>query len=661
MTTDLFDPDDLSNNPTVGEGQQTLGEIIQRRFSRRGFLKTAIASSLASQTGHNVLADTVDGKKPEQDSAFSFSGVSRGFSESHEITPDHVVDVLIRWGDPLFSSAPEFDPHNQTVASQEEQFGFNNDFLGFVPLTTKANQKARGLLCVNHEYTDARMMFPDFLDLYHKDKTGEQTREAVAIQQAAIGNSIVEIEYVSSKSDDEAAEHNWRIVLDSPYNRRITAGSTPIAVSGPAAGHDRLKTSADPTGKLVIGTQNNCAGGITPWGTYLTCEENFNLNFDGKLEEDHPEAVNHERYGVPSNRFGWGKYDSRFDVSVNPNEPNRFGWVVEIDPKDPNSTPKKRTALGRIKHEGAENVMAPSGQLVVYMGDDQQFDYAYKFITKEKVNLIKPEANADLLDYGTLYVAKFFDDGTLSWLPLVFGQGPLIADNGFKSQADVLIETRRAADLLGATPMDRPEDIVPNPKTGKVYVMLTNNTSRTEANAANPRVKNTFGHVIEIVEPENDFAETKSTWRILVLAGDPRNADHQALWHPETDEDGWFASPDNGVVDPLGRLWVSTDQSSKSSLSGTSDGLWSLDTSGDARGLSKMFFRCPNGAELCGPTFTPDGRSLFVSVQHPGVNDREPSKTGYHTPTTRWPDFIEDMPPRPSVVVIRRKDGGVVG
>ena len=333
---------------------------------------------------------------------------------------------------------------------------------------------------------------------------------------------------------------------------------------------------------------NNCAGGITPWGTYLSAEENVNGNFWGKVADDHPEAENYKRMGIPGNWYNWGAYHDRFDVSKEPNEANRFGWMVEIDPLDPTSTPKKRTALGRFKHEGAESIVNKDGRVVVYMGDDERFDYVYKFVTEGKFNPNDRAANMDLLDKGTLYVARYDESGKGEWLPLVHGQGKLTAENGFKSQADVVIQARKAGDLLGATKMDRPEDVEPNPKTGKVYVMLTNNGNRKpeDVNAANPRANNAFGHIIEMTPTGGDHASTTFAWDIMVKCGDPSVAEVGASFNPATSPNGWFGMPDNCAVDNQGRLWVATDGNSYKDTR-TTDGVWAMETDGEMRGTSQ--------------------------------------------------------------------------
>ena len=635
-----------TSNPRIAEGVRTISDLIETRLNRRGFLGGLAASGgvLATGCATPAIAESGVVTDPQpQASAFAFDEIMRGMDETHHVPAGYKTDLVLRWGDPLFDDSPAFDPMAQTEASQLKQFGYNNDYLGFVPLEDGPGGEQRGLLCVNHEYVSSLLMQPGVAATY----PASMTRERCLTEMAGHGGSVVEL---------MLGAEGWAPVIGSPFNRRITAHTTPMELTGPAAGSDRLKTSEDPDGRIVAGTMNNCAGGITPWGTWLMAEENFNGNFLGTLPEDHPEAANHKRFGVPGGWYQWGRHIDRYNVAKEPNEPNRFGWVVEVDPSDPTSTPKKRTALGRFKHEGAESVIAPNGRVVVYMGDDQRFDYVYKYVSDGRYDPETPDSNRALLDEGTLYVARFDEDGYVEWMPLIFGEGLLTPENGFESQADVLISTRLAADLLGATPMDRPEDVEPVAATGKVWVMLTNNNRRTEdeIDAANPRADNQFGHIIEITEPDGDFTATQSRWEILVRCGDPSVAEIGATFNPLTSDQGWFGSPDNCAVDPSGRLWVATDGNDNT---GAADGVWAMETKGERRGTGKAFFRTPTGAELCGPRFTEDGATLFVSVQHPGDGDG----ATFETPATRWPDFDDNTPPRPSVVAIRKTDGGVIG
>ncbi len=630
-----------STNPLIARGARTISDIVDARLNRRGFLGGLGATSGLLMTGCATNAAEAT-EAQSDDPAFVFEEIARGMDQTHHVPDGYTADLVIRWGDPLFDDSPAFDPMTQNEATQLKQFGYNNDYLGFVPLPDRDDGAARGLLCANHEYVSTLLMQPGVAANY----PASMTREKCLTEMAAHGGSVVELVYTNE---------GWAPVIGSPYNRRITAHATPMTVSGPAAGSDRLKTTEDPDGRTVAGTMNNCAGGITPWGTWLMAEENVNGNFLGELEEGHPETANHKRFGVPGGWYQWGRHFDRYNVGKEPNEPNRFGWVVEVDPMDPSSTPKKRTALGRFKHEGAESVVAPSGQVVIYMGDDQRFDYVYKFVSAGRVDPDNRAANLELLDDGTLYVARFDEDGYVEWMPLVFGEGLLTPENGFNSQADVLIETRIAADLLGATPMDRPEDVEPDPRTGKVWVMLTNNNRRTddEADAANPRADNRFGHIIEITEPDGDFTATQSRWEILVRCGDPNVAEIGATWNLLTSDNGWYGSPDNCALDPSGRLWIATDGNEST---GAADGVWAMETTGDGRATGKAFFRAPIGAEVCGPRFTEDGATLFVAVQHPGDGDG----ATFENPTTRWPDFDEAMPPRPSVLAIRKIGGGPI-
>ena len=654
-TSLLEENDGPGHNPS---DNRTMGEIISARFSRRGLLKGSLAvSAIAATVSPIALILADEARASANGSAFTFDEIEAGIDDKHHVAPGYDADVLLRWGDPIFADGPEFDPLNQTAAAQAKQFGYNNDYVGYIPIEGSAEH---GLLVVNHEYTNPHLMFPGIVKVVEKDgkKEIEQaplTKAQVDIELAAHGGTIVEIQKIDGK---------WQVVRDGKLNHRITA-DTEMHVTGPAAGSDRLKTSADPTGAKVFGTVNNCAGGVTPWGTYVMAEENFHGYFSGELPADHKETANYKRLGVPEGAYDWAAHYDRFDLGKEPNEPNRFGWIVEVDVNDPNSTPKKRTALGRFKHEGAESIVAKDGRVVFYLGDDERFDYVYKFVT---AGTFKPDdraANMDLLDEGTLYTAKFTEDGMLEWLPLTFGAGPLTEANGFTSQADVLIETRRAADLLGATKMDRPEDIQPNAVNGKVYVMLTNNTKREadQVDAANPRAENAFGHIIEITEDGSDFTATKGKWEVLLKCGDPSVAEVGASFSTATTPNGWFGMPDNCAVDSAGRLWVATDGNSPKAT-GRTDGLWAVDTEGEARATSKLFFRVPVGGELCGPLFTPDDQTAFVAVQHPGDGGEDWEGFGrpsyYEDLSTRWPDFKPDMPVRPAVVAITKQGGGKI-
>lgn len=626
---------DPTRSPRETATSPTIDAVMAARWNRRQILKAGLTASAAWSLG--LLPRSADAATPTPGSRFDFTELKRDTGEDHAVAAEFRAQVLIRWGDPLFPDSPPFDPHHLTPEAQARQFGYNNDFLGFVPLPDGPNGVMRGLLCVNHEYASSNLMFADFSWLF----TGWVTETTCGVELAAHGGSVVEIERV---------EGQWRVVTGSRFNRRILGHGTPMRLTGPAAGHERLRTGVDPTGTRVNGMIANCAGGITAWHTWLSGEENFNGGFLGELPDGHPEADNHAIYGIPEKFYRWGLFNPEFDISKEPRSPNRYGWVVEIDPLDPASEPKKRTALGRLKHEGAESIVAADGRVVVYMGDDQKFEHVYKFVTRDRFDPENRTANLDLLDHGTLYAARFDADGRVHWLALVHGEGPLTANNGFKDQGDVLIEARRAADLLGATPMDRPEDVQPSPVTGKVYVALTNNDDRgdDQVDAANPRADNVHGHVIEITEDGGDHTAPSGRWNILVRCGDPADDDDGAVWNPATTADGWFGSPDNIAIDRSGRLWIATDGNDGN------DGLWGLETEGPLRGTGKALYRAPEGAEVCGPCFTPDGDTLFLAIQHPG----DGLTASFDDPGTRWPDFVDGRPARPSVVVIQRRDAG---
>jgi secreted PhoX family phosphatase len=633
-----------------------LAELIEARLSRRSALKGLLAGVGGAALLGSGLARAAQSKAGDP-SSLRFEQPPHRIERYQQVAAGHHGQVLIRWGDKVLADAPAFDPLNQSAAAQEKQFGYNNDFVAFMPLPRGSKNSTHGLLCVNQEYTNPELMHPGLTKTtYVKAMSRAQTD----VDMAAHGHSVVEVRKTGE---------GWQVVDGSRYNRRITALSTVMSISGPAAGHARLQTSADPSGRRIVGTINNCAGGVTPWGTVLIAEENFN-NYFGGDPAGKPEAANYKRLGIKGkSAYSWSRFNDRFDIDKEPNEPNRFGWIVEIDPYDPHSVPVKRSTLGRFKHEAATCVVAPDGRVVVYSGDDEAFEYIYRFVTAKKYNRKNHAANRDLLDDGVLSVAKFDEAGTLRWLPLVFGQGPLTPANGFNSQADVLIDARRAGDLLGATPLDRPEDVETNPVNGRIYVMLTNNTTRKpdQINKMNPRANNSYGHILELLPPGtqgNDGAvQAQHTadeyrWEVFLLAGNPADPKHGAKYHPETAERGnWMAAPDNCCFDNRGRLWITTDQGSAQGKNGIPDGVYACDVSGAGRALPKFFYACPKDAEMCGPAFTPDNRTLFVAVQHPG----EDADSTFDQPSTRWPDFSPTMPPRPAVVAITRDDGGVIG
>ncbi|MFO1082084.1 MAG: PhoX family phosphatase [Reyranellaceae bacterium] len=622
-------------------GAPSLGDLIEQRLARRDTLRGLLGAGALATLGQMAIGRPAEAAGP---SSLTFQELAHGLDADQHVAEGYRVQVLIRWGDPVLGDAPPFVPARLTAEAQSRQFGYNNDYLGLHALPRDDRSGDRFLLVANHEYINSNLMFAGLGS--GRDANLKTTREQVEVEMAAVGGSVVEI--VRSAG-------GWSVVPGSRYARRLAA-TTPMTLSGPAAGHALLRTAADPSGRHVLGMLNNCAGGSTPWGTWLTCEENFDVYFGGDASRL-PMPDLHKRYGVGrASAYGWWRHVERFDLAREPNEPNRFGWVVEIDPYDPQATPVKRTALGRFKHEGCTHALAMDGRVVFYSGDDERFDYVYRFVTARPWNPDDRAANRDLLDEGTLSVARFTADGKVQWLPLVHGQGPLTAENGFASQADVLIKTRLAADLLQATPMDRPEDIETNPVNGRVYLVLTNNAARKpeQVDRANPRPANEHGHILEIAPAGGDHASDEGAWSIFLLAGKP-GQDAGARYHRATSDNGWLSCPDNIAFDSRGRIWIVTDGAPHAA--GIADGVYAADTAGFGRALPRCFYQAPTGAEVCGPAFAPDDRTLFLAIQHPG----EDAGSTFETPSTRWPDFKDGMPPRPAVVAITRKDGGPIG
>lgn len=629
--------DDLISNPLA---TPSFVEIVDRR--RRSMLTGAIAGVVLGAMPPGALA----GRMARRGSGpvIGFKGISASTADELRIPDGYAAQVVFAWGDPVGDGPPFKADASNTAADQRLQAGMHHDGLHFFPL---AGRSDHGLLCVNHEYTDDGLL--------HSDGMNRWTAEKVAKAQAAHGISVIEI-----RREGDI----WRQVRPSRYARRVTAES-PIAFSGPAAGASALRTAGDPLGRFVLGTINNCAMGVTPWGSYLSCEENFNGYFRAGADPT-PEQ---KRYGISARTAGyrWHEHDERFDAEKHPNEANRFGWVLEIDPMQPDAMPVKRTALGRIKHEGAFVTLARDRRVVVYMGDDERFEYIYKFVSKRAY--VKGQSTAGLLDEGTLYVARFDADGRGRWLPLTHGRGELTAANGFADQADVLVRTRQAADLLKPTRMDRPEWIAVHPQSGEVYCSLTNNSKRGARESpgldgANPRPDNLFGHILRWREAGGDAAAESLSWDVFVECGDPKLDPPNLKGNIRGD---LFASPDGLWFDRGGRLWIQTDISTAAlgDRNHAAFGNNQMMVADPVNGSVRRFLTGPRGCEITGISSTPDGQTLFINIQHPGETASERSNAAQPLAVSAWPGnqfpALGDGRPRSATVAIRRIGGGVVG
>ena len=626
-----------SSNPSIHDLSG-----LSRRTVLHGGLGATVSRLLSPLAGVAALGGCASTGQ-SRSARLGFKSIPVSTADTLVVPEGYTARVIAPWGEPVGLSGENHalqEDASSSAAQQATQMGMHHDGIHYFALDGSTS----GLLVMNHEYTDDGLLFPDGMQNWSAEK--------VRKSQAAHGVAIIEV-----------AERNgqWQVVRPSPWARRITAG-TPMTVSGPAAGHTLMRTSADPSGRRVLGTLNNCGSGITPWGTYLTCEENFINYFSGS---DAPSA-HEKRWGLRQGGAGyrWHEHDPRFDATKEPNEPHRFGWVVEIDPMNPSSTPVKRTALGRAAHEGATVAVTKDGRAVVYMGEDARFEYIYKFVSRDRIQPGGARANATLLDHGTLYVAKFNADGSGQWLPLTHGQGPLTAANGFADQGEVLIKSRQASDLLGATKMDRPEWIDVD-KNGWVYCTLTNNSRRGAdkqpgVDAMNPRASNTMGNIIRWKE-DGDFHATTLKWNHFVLAGDPANARAEARGDVKGD---LFACPDGLWTDARGVLWIQTDMSSsamgKGDLARTGNNM--MLAADPATGEIRRFLTGPRGCEVTGATATPDGRTMFINIQHPGESptgrNNDPADPARHS---TWPAGRPGSRPRSATVVIRKDDGGVIG
>ncbi|MFL6965849.1 PhoX family protein [Pseudomonas alvandae] len=615
-------------------------------LSRRRFIGAGALCGAAMFLGGNLLSRSVMAAAVSEGNKhmLGFDGIAAATTDTITLPPGYKASVLISWGQPLQKNAPAFDPSgNGTARAQEVQFGDNNDGMSLFPMPGDEN---RALMAINNEYTNYRYLFP------HGGQP--QSAEEVHKAQACEGVSVIEI---------ERRRGQWQFVQDSRYNRRIH-GNTPIRLSGPAAGHDWVKTSADKSGKKVLGTFQNCANGMTPWGTYLTCEENFTDCF-GSSKADLKFDDAQKRYGatVTSREINWHPHDPRFDLAKNPNELNRHGWVVEIDPFDPKSTPVKRTALGRFKHENAALAQTHDGRAVVYMGDDERGEFIYKFVSRDRIDHRNAKANRDLLDHGTLYVARFdagdgnpdHPKGKGQWIELSHGKNGLDASKGFNGQAEVLIHARLAGSAVGATRMDRPEWIVVSPKDGQVYCTLTNNAKRGEdgqpVDGPNPRAKNVYGQILRWRTDRDDHASNTFEWDLFVVAGNPTvHAGTPKAGSSNVTAQNMFNSPDGLGFDKAGRLWILTDGDSSNAGDFAGMGNNQMLCADPDSGEIRRFMVGPVGCEVTGISFAPDQKALFVGIQHPGENGG-----------STFPEHLPNGKPRSSVMVITREDGGVIG
>lgn len=706
-----FDLDDIAANPVE---TTPFHDLVVAAQSRRNFLKAGLGLGAIGFFGLGLNpftnAQAAEGVSASQGAALAkfnpeelkaFAGLEANGLDTITLPEGYKYAVINRWGDKLHSDSPEFrGDASDSGDDQLKQIGFNHDGLHFFPIDSKdsvSGSSVEGLLVTNHEYVTPHYFYPKGVVPGGEGWNADWVRKS----QHAQGASVVHV-----RLNDKGL---WEPVLDSKYNRNINA-NTLMQLVGAAAGTDLVRTNKDGSGREVYGTFGNCGNGYTFWNTYLTCEENFtdyfgvgNKNAD---EVEYSAFLNDkqtallQRYKGSSKSsdegYRWDTHDERFDWTVEPNEVNRFGWVVEIDPFDPESKPKKLTALGRFKHENAAITLAPDNRVVVYMGDDQRSEYIYKFISSGKFDPNNDKANRELLHEGTLYVAVFSDNeasegymGTGKWVPLVLEtatvDGGRLADL-FADMGELLVHTRQAADAVGATPMDRPEWVAVHPHSKEVFVTLTNNSNRGSDKARypggpkhpgiygpNPRNKNSYGQIVRWREAANDATADSFEWDVFVLAGNPNIHQDDKAGSSNIDKRNTFNSPDGLAVDPRGLLWILTDGNYSNQGEYEGQGNNSMLVADPESKVLRRFMVGPRGCEVTGITWTPDMKYIFVNIQHPGegpmlkeaqnstkaptVEEAQNNPTGSST----WPDGDQATRPRPATVVIWREDGNVVG
>jgi uncharacterized protein len=663
-------PCNTSNNPTFYE-------VMDGRVKRRSFLIGGLATISTGLFGASLVGKAALAQSTSKGALLGFQPVPISYDDTVVVPEGYSFQVLAATGEPIMGDMPAYRPGANTGAEQGMQIGQHHDGIHYFPIDGSSED---GIICVNHEYIEPRFL--------HAEKPGYKGQP--------IGDSDVVYDADGKRDDDEVlmeinahgvsiyrttkqADGSWAVVAD-PRNRKVTGG-TPIAIAGPARGSAHLRTKYSPDGTMTRGTLNNCAHGVTPWNTYLTAEENWAGYFSNTDQIDQKPDLprEHARYGVSSNpqggRYGWHLAKSgadefaRFNASSlgasatedYRNEPNAFGWIVEIDPFNPEATPVKRTSLGRFAHEGVVFAPVEAGKPVVcYSGDDARFEYIYKFVSD---GLFVPgETDGSILDSGTLYAAKFNDDGTGEWLALSPGRNGLTPANGFADMADILVNTRLAADHAGATKMDRPEWGTIDPSNGDVYFALTNNSRRTQAqvDAVNPRAENNFGQIVRWNYGNSDHTRSGFTWDLFVIAGGPTTS--AVAGGGALGDDSTFACPDGLWCDENGRLWIQTDMGDIGpDYEGPLKefGMNGMLASDPATGEIRRFLTGPWGQETTGVVTTPDGKTMFVNFQHPGAHaSAEAFAAGDFG--SGFPDY-DGTVPRSATVVITKDDGGVIG
>ena len=597
--------------------------VVERAVSRRGFLGGALAfGSGAAVMGTGLFGSATSARA--QGSTFAFQPIGIATDFDIHVPQGYQWKPLVRWGDALFSEAEgAYSPENGVQNDLSDRvFGENTDGME----TFVDGDKI--ILAINSEYAN-----PD-INLPAETQGVPQSAEQVQILKNIQGVTVLEI---ADQGD------GYQVVVDSPYNRRITH-ETQMTMDGPADGSDLVRTDADPEGKSPKGTMNNCGSGKTLWGTYLTCEENFNGYFGTTGEREATEGE--IRYGIGGEgRYAYEKFDARFDLSKEPNEPNRHGWVTEVNPLDPQSTPVKHTALGRFKHENAEMVQAKDGRIVVYMGDDERGEFIYKYVSNG--TWAEGQPTDGLLSDGILHVAKFNDDMSGEWLPLT-------PETTGMDITEMLVFARMAGSKVGATTMDRPEWIAANPLRVEAYCALTNNKNRgvkpnaggdeTPVGGPNPRETNKFGQIVRWRPTGEDHGAPDFTWDLYVMAGNPGVYDNKYAGSNNVNEGNMFNSPDGMAFSSDGLLWIQTDGDDSNAEEFKGQGNNQMLIGDPKTGEIARFLTAPHGAEVTGLTWSPDRKTAFVGIQHPGGS---------------WPDNVGK--PRSSVISIWREDGATIG